>query len=175
MKKMMEYIITTTWRGTDIPPEDWVRWRISIATDGMLLEADAPFYFNPPPPVLPGPADHLWEFEVVELFLLGDNDRYLEVELGPFGHYLVLILNARRRVEQSLLPIDYQATISGDRWRARAIVPKAYLPQGLSKYNAYAIHLKNGIRRHLALFPMSGDAPDFHRLEEFQKLPEIGL
>ncbi|KAI2795361.1 hypothetical protein BLOT_016842, partial [Blomia tropicalis] len=33
--------------------------------------------------------DKLYDYEVVEVFLLGSNEHYLEVELGPRGQYLL--------------------------------------------------------------------------------------
>jgi hypothetical protein len=166
---MTEYTIRTTWQGKEIPADEQVRWRLSSRANDLLVETDAPFYSNPAPTALPGPIDRLWEFEVVEIFFLGDDDRYLEVELGPFGHYLVLLLNGRRRIEQSLLPIEYSAAVSSNRWQGRAVIPKSYLPKGLSRFNAYAMFERDDVRRHLALFPLGGEKPDFHRLEEFQK------
>jgi hypothetical protein len=34
----------------------------------------------------------LCNHDVVELFLLGKDERYLQPEIGPYGHYLVLQL-----------------------------------------------------------------------------------
>ena len=45
-----------------------------------------------------GPFLQLWNYETVELFFLNDADQYLEVQLGPHGHYQVILLAGRRKV-----------------------------------------------------------------------------
>jgi hypothetical protein len=133
----------------------------------LAVEVEAPDHSDAPPPGPPGPTPRLWEHEVVELFLLGDAERYLEIELGPHGHHLVLSLHGRRRVEQQGLAIEYEARREGGRWGGRARVPRIWLPPGLARCNAYAIHGEGAARRHLAAFPVPGAEPDFHRLERF--------
>jgi hypothetical protein len=133
----------------------------------LAVEVEAPFHGDPPPTAPPGATDRLWEHEVVELFLVGADERYLEVELGPHGHHLVLRLRGRRRVEEQGLAIEFAARRSGMRWSGRALVPAAWLPPGLARCNAYAIHGLGAERRHLAAFPVPGPEPDFHRLECF--------
>ena len=62
----------------------------------MTVEAQ---YFNDPPPpgALPGQAYFgLWDYEVVEAFFLNDQDQYLEVEFGPHGQHIVLLLDGGR-------------------------------------------------------------------------------
>ncbi len=64
----------------------------------------APYYGDPAPPG--GKAGEayfqLWDHEVVEAFFLNQEDQYLELEFGPHGQHLVLLLagkgNAIRRV-----------------------------------------------------------------------------
>ena len=43
---------------------------------------------------------------MVELFLLNDAGLYLEVELGPWGHHLVLLLDNGKDLRHSL-PLAY--------------------------------------------------------------------
>ena len=50
----------------------------------------------------------------MELFLLNDAGLYLEVELGPWGQHLVLLLNKGKDLRHSL-PLEYTATRTGDR------------------------------------------------------------
>ena len=107
---------------------------------------------------------------MVELFLLGRDDRYLEIELGPHGHHLVLALRGERRVERSGLPIDYRCEIDGARFRGEARVPTDWLPPGLERANAYAIRGVGAARRYMAAHPLGGDAPDFHRLADFRPI-----
>jgi len=131
---------------------------------------DAPFHGDPPPAAAPGPVDRLWDYEVVELFLLGEDERYLEIELGPGGHHLVLALAGRRELVASGLPLDFAAHIDGARWSGRASLPLHRLPPGLRAANAYAIHGTGPARRHLAAHPVPGPLPDFHRLDAFPPL-----
>lgn len=103
----------------------------------------------------------------MELFILGSEERYLEVELGPHGHYLVLALAGRRNVVKSGLQLDYEASLEDARWRGRARIPWAFLPPAPSRCNAYHIHGVGSARRYLAAFPVPGERPDFHRLDCF--------
>jgi hypothetical protein len=131
---------------------------------------DAPFRNDPPPPSPPGPTDRLWEYQVAELFLLGDDQRYLEIELGPHGHHLALELHGTRNVLRAGMPLDYTTRREDMRWRGRAVVPVAWLPPGLCAANAYTICGSAADRRYAAAYAVPGPAPDFHRLECFAPL-----
>lgn len=169
MSNELQLTIAHTWDGESIAPHGQVS--LCFASHGLRIEVDALDRGDPPPPGPPGPTARLWEHEVVEVFLLGAAQRYLEVELGPHGHYLVLRLHGRRNIVESGLTIDYSVTREGGRWRGVAQVPAALLPPGLSHLNAFAIHGEGSARRYLAWTPLPGPAPDFHRLEGFAPLP----
>jgi len=112
----------------------------------------------------------------VEMFVLGAQQRYLEIELGPHGHYWVLQLHGPRHVQRSDLQIEYAARIHGDRWLGTARVPAELLPADPRAANAYAIHGVADARRHLAAYPVPGAQPDFHRLDCFHPWqPPSGL
>ncbi|RLB45400.1 MAG: hypothetical protein DRI90_28485 [Deltaproteobacteria bacterium] len=162
--------IDRLWNGDAAQPGEVVVVDFARHDQCLSLHVDAPFHGDPPPILEAGPVDRLWEHEVVELFLLAEPDRYLEIELGPHGHYWVLKLVGRRRVRQAGLPIHYQAEIEGHRWHGRGELPWAYLPEGACRGNAYAIHGEGLQRRHLAYYPVPGPVPDFHRLEHFGPL-----
>lgn len=162
--------VSFTWDGERIPAAEVSRLRCFIENGELTVLVDAPFFNDPPPSAKPGSTDELWEHEVVELFLLGRDDRYLEIELGPHGHYLVLQFHGRRNVIQTGLPIRYETEKLGKRWRGAAILPLSYLPQAIQRANAYAIHGEGERRRYLATFPVPGPAPDFHRLDAFGKI-----
>ena len=72
--------------------------------------------------------DGLWDYEVVEVFFLGRSDRYLEVEMSPHGHFLVLKLHGARKLVETMIPIDYHAgqvkvgTVT--RWTGRRRAPR---------------------------------------------------
>ena len=85
---------------------------LSWDTDHLSVQVRAPYHSDSPPPSPPGPMDFLWEYEVVELFLLGAGERYTEIELGPHGHHLVLQLVGCRNVVRRCIPVQYQAEIT---------------------------------------------------------------
>lgn len=120
----------------------------------IIIEIDAPFYNDPPPPssVSSGPCkyEHLYQYEVVEIFLSSfcdgndsnkDNDStsptsrpYLEVQLGPHGHYMIVYFtnegdfaNQDLGIELDTMPfttIDH----SLGRWHSTLILPNYLLP-----------------------------------------------
>lgn len=134
------------------------------------LDVEARYFGDPPPPAPPGPTDRLWEYEVVELFVVGEDDRYTEIELGPHGHHLVLQLEGVRRPVRTHLPLAYRAVIDGDRWRGTAVIDGALMPAP-RRWNAFAVNGLEANRRHLAAVPVPGPAPDFHRLDAFAPWP----
>lgn len=164
--------VDRTWDGHPAAPGEVVTLRLHDDGDALLLAVDAPLHGDPAPPTPPGPTWALWEHEVVELFLLGADDRYLEIELGPHGHHLVLQLHGARRIVQRELPLDLRVTHAPDRWQALARLPHTWLPPGPLAGNAYAIHGRGPDRRYLAWTPVPGPSPDFHRLSLF---PAISL
>lgn len=171
----LAFTITQTWDGHPIGTDEQVTLSLSPTADGLRIEVDAPFHADPPPLDPPGPTDHLWEFEVVELFLAGQITSgglvpYTEVELSPHGHHLVLRLEGIRRPVERLLPLSYEATIAGERWSGIALLPWAYLPEGLLSVNAYALHGTGENRRYLAMVPVPGTVPDFHQPAVFRPL-----
>lgn len=152
-------------RGDERP----VRLSWTLGDHVLDVAIDAPLYDDPAPQSAPGPTSGLWEFEVVELFLVGPGSRYLELEFGPRGHYLALSLEGVRQVAGEHR-IDYRATRTPDRWHGLARVPRAQLSEPLVSWNAFAIHGVGAGRRYLAAQAVPGPQPDFHRLEEFIRL-----
>ena len=136
----------------------------------------APFHGDAPPPGPPRPFFGLWEHEVLEIFLAGPRDHYLEVELSPHGHTCVLRLAGVRHVVQRDIAIPYRARVAGDRWRGEATLPNALIPPGPHRINAFAMGGPD--RLHLAYRPVLvparwvGDTPmpDFHQLRRFAPL-----
>lgn len=168
------WVVGSTWDGAPVGEDERTIVDLRLDPDRLEIDVRAPHHGDLPPP---GPArslDGLWAFEVVELFLLGAADRYLEIELSPHGHHLALALCGPRHVTQRLEALGFEARIEGDRWSGRATAPAAWLPKGLARGNAYAMHGVGAARRHLAAFPPGGDAPDFHRLHTFPSIPWQG-
>jgi hypothetical protein len=168
--------IATTWNGLAIGAGERTTVRVSEATGGgLLLEIEAPFHGDPPPPALPGPTDRLYDHEVVEVFLRGNElALYTEVELSPHGHHFVLRFDGVRNVIVRAAQIPYAARVEGRRWRGLAYLPAALVPAGALHANAFALHGPAGERRHLAAVPVPGERPDFHRPELSRRLfPEL--
>lgn len=164
-----------TWDGIPISDDERVRLVIQKTGEALEIVVEAPYHGDPPPPGEPGPTPALWEHEVVEVFLTGlapagHPTPYLEVELSPHGHHLVLDLHGVRNPIREQLEIRYTASIDGDRWRGEALIPWKYLPARPNRFNCYAIHGTEP-RRYLAMTPVPGPQPDFHRLERFTALP----
>jgi hypothetical protein len=166
----MRLEIAKTWDGE--ATDEAERASVSVARDStsLVVMVEAPYHGDPRPTVAPGRTDRLWDYEVVEVFLLGDAEHYLEIEMGPHGHYLVLLLAGRRQVERQALLMEYEARINGPRWNGRARLPISYLPAGAARGNAFAVSGVGPRRRFLAAYPVPGPRPDFHRLECFGPL-----
>ncbi len=177
--KKMSFSITKTWDNQLIAANAKIDFHMEFKNNhkqelkDLVIKVWAPFYNDPPIPAnaSEGSMDKLWEYEVAEVFLLGSDDHYLEIELGPKGQYLLLQLHGYRNVTKYPLFIDYyKAKIEDNRWTGEAHIPGIYMPPDLHKFNAYAIHGTDPKRQYLSLFPTPYGKykdPDFHRLEYF--------
>jgi hypothetical protein len=182
---MVDLEIKTTWDNQSITDHEKVRLKLTRASPSSVrLDIDAPFYNDPAPQAAVGSLMHLWDYEVVELFLLGNDNRYLEVEFGPHGHYIVLLLDGFRNVIKHSLPLEpVRLGRTGDcehsrRWTASAVIPDEYFPQNVTKLNAYAIHGVDAARKYLALSPVPTgkfEQPEFHRLDYFKPTDLSGV
>jgi hypothetical protein len=97
MAGQQSHAIGLTWDGR---PVDHTPAKIGLAGKGDRLEITitAPYFGDPAPEGdKPGEAFFkLWDYEVVEAFFLNDQEQYLELEFGPHGQHLMLILNGNR-------------------------------------------------------------------------------
>jgi len=149
----------------------------------VFIDIDAPFYDDPPPPNgTPGePYDGLYNYEVAEAFFLCKaNEQYIELEFGPFGEHLLLLLNGRRNDIAKMLPVNYGAFIDREkkRWQGHAIIPADYFPPNVTHFNAYAIHnqqIPGEEPIYKSLYPSNGDQPDFHDLDSFHEFSALPL
>lgn len=167
--------IAHTWDGGAADPSEIASLTVGLTDGALRVTVDAPYHGDPPPPGPPGPTDGLWDFEVVELFVVGAEDedgrpRYTEIELSPHGHHLVLELLGERNIVRRLLPLAYRAAVDGGRWSAEAVLSRRFLPPPPYRGNAFAIHGQGAARRYLAATPVPGEEPDFHRLGFFPGL-----
>jgi hypothetical protein len=162
--------IRKTWDGLPALPNEQARVGLAWQGSDLRLQVEGQAHGDTPPACVPGPTPGLWDHEVIELFLCGPGQRYLEVEIGPAGHHLVLLLDGFRRPVAQALPLQITTQRHGDRWCARAILPASWLPPQPWTANAYAMHGTGPDRRYLACHPVPGDGPDFHRLNHFRPL-----
>ncbi|MBR58752.1 MAG: hypothetical protein CMH54_12120 [Myxococcales bacterium] len=146
-----------------------MRLGFEVRADGVHVWVDAPYHKDPAPIDSPGPTMGLWLYEVVEIFIAGDEERYLELEMGPHGHYLMLVLDGVRQVVGQPVVQDYTAQIVDGRWTGQARFAVGYLPSEPWTLNAYSIHGVGEQRVHQAMIPVPGDQPDFHRLDVFAR------
>ncbi|MCB9796990.1 MAG: hypothetical protein H6741_30265 [Alphaproteobacteria bacterium] len=168
-------VIAHLWHGGLARPDEAVVVRLDREGADLRLSVAAPLHGDPPPPGPPGPTDRLWEHEVVELFLASEArpERYLEVELGPHGHHLVLQLDGVRRPTASGLAIRYRTLVQGDFWFGEAVVPAALLPEAPWRLNATAIHGQGAERRYLSWRALPGEQPDFHQPHRFAAFDDL--
>ncbi|CAG7828843.1 unnamed protein product [Allacma fusca] len=170
------YEIRTTWDNQTVSTDDIVRLEFSSADNGLVIDISAPFYNDPKPSGNPGRQPGLWNYEVVEAFFLGPNNKYLELEFGPWGHYLALYLEGVHNVTNYDIPISHYTTshsTTSSTWTGRAIIPSRFFPPGVNSFNAYSIHGVGKDRTYMSLFPVGFNTsanPDFHRLDRFQPI-----
>jgi hypothetical protein len=172
----VEIRIERLWDGTPAPAEEVATLTLGLAGTNLSVEVSAPFHGDPPPLAPVGSTDGLWNYELVELFLFADGERYLELELGPHGHHLVLLLAGVRQVLQRIESVDYRARIEPERrrWRGRLELPVQLVPDDTSHWNAHALHGAGVTRRYLSASPCRGARPDFHQREAAMRIPPDG-
>jgi len=142
---------------------------LSARDDALELVAHLPHQPTPtlPPAPLGDCVSNLWEYDVVECFLVGAGGRYLEVELGAGGHFLVLSFSAprvRSDGHESLRP-ELDFTSDARAWRSRILLDWELVPPAVERLNAFAI--AGGA--HLAYGALPGPAPDFHQPARFPR------
>lgn len=115
----------------------------------VKISFDAPFFDDPEPMDAPGITPQLWEFEVLEFFFANDRGQYLEVEIGPHGHWLCLLFDGVRHtinngenlknfwvfIEKFCsgeeLELEVRNKWVGDRWVGEVEIPLAYFPASM--------------------------------------------
>ena len=167
---MQEITIDKTWDGKTLPVQCHTSVVLTMTEERLQIEIDAPFHDDPPPCTPAGFTDRLWEFEVVELFIVGQQQHYIELEFGPHGHYLGYRFNGIRKQTGVVSQIKCSAIILGDRWRTTASIPMAELPPKATtgwSLNATAICGTTNDRSYQSHTALSGEAPDYHQPDNF--------
>ncbi|OGL95613.1 hypothetical protein A2348_01845 [Candidatus Uhrbacteria bacterium RIFOXYB12_FULL_58_10] len=113
--------------------------------------------------------DGSWEFDAIELFFVGEDGTYTEVELGPGGHYLVLSFDGVRHRSNDWLGREFvhrNASATPGTWQSVIQLPWDVLPKKIVRANAFV--LVGG--QHLAWSAVPGAEPDFHQPDVFSSV-----
>jgi hypothetical protein len=158
------------WHGAaSLDPRQRGELRLCTREDGLVLVAELPHQEPARIPAAPAGSRvaDLWEYDVVECFLVGADGRYVEVELGAGGHFLVLEFSAPRRLADEHAALEPGLTFepAAGGWRATLVLPWSLVPRELCALDAFAIAGGAFLAHH----PLPGDAPDFHQPARFPR------
>jgi hypothetical protein len=162
--------LRTSWDGSPLAdPRLHGFLALSAATEGLRVRGGLPDPApgSAPPAPVGSRVANLWETDVVELFWVGPEGRYVELELGAHGHFLVLSFRApRARVDEheSLRP-ELRHRLDARGWETSLCLPWSLLPQPLEALGAFA--LAHGACA--AAHPVPGSTPDFHQPAHFPR------
>ena len=155
---------------------------LTLTPTALLVQVSARWMRDAPPPGPPGPLWGLWAYEVVELFVVGAHERYLELELSPHGHHLALSLEGVREPVRWALPLEVDVRRGERTWEASLSLPRALLPSPQAQkkcakspqkvsaryqLNAFACWGQGKDRRFALSSPLGEGSPDFHRVHLF--------
>ncbi|MBI4713747.1 hypothetical protein HY771_00975 [Candidatus Uhrbacteria bacterium] len=154
------------WNG-DVCPDDRVFavFDLSTVSEGINVRAESPVLLDQSiPPEIPigNRVEGLWNFDVVELFLVGPGHQYLEIELGAGGHFLILGFDRIRHRSNEYInfhPVLSFRKTSEKTWVSEFTIPWKMIPENLRALNAFMI----ASGQFLAYSPLPGDKPDFHQ------------
>jgi Ser/Thr protein kinase RdoA (MazF antagonist) len=174
--KELALTIDRYWNG-DACPDRRLHGTVTLSSTpaGLRITATLPYQASPNTPVQPPGTrvDGLWQYDVVECFIVGSR-KYLEVELGAGGHFLVLDFckqapRVRDNEYAQFRPgLEWLPSVPEDprRWRSSIVIPWEMVPKRPNAVNAFVI-----VRdEFLAYHPTGGPAPDFHRPAAFPKM-----
>lgn len=183
--------IAKTWDGVkSTSPDYFVTISISSSTGDVQVNIDAPYFNDPKPPSPPGKIDDLFNYEVVEVFFSSypsgfvQDTPYLELEVGPHGHYFMSFFfrEGDWQTQDNSIELDVPPKIminkATKRWTCEVLIPPFYLPEPLCgddlsvswRVNCFAIHGVDEDRNYLACYPVPGPSPNFHQLSSFQPI-----
>ena len=162
--------IVTYWDGTPCSNTRlYGMVTLGAEDEGLCITASLPHQECPCAPATPPRTRvaNLWEYDVVECFVVGA-ERYLEVELGAGGHFLVLDFAAprvRRKAYEAFVPrMAFEPCLEGQpAWRSSILIPWFMVPDHVQGVNAYVMSRNH----YLCYHPLPGPKPDFHQPERF--------
>ena len=168
---MRKIIVDHLWNG-DPCPDERVRAMLELEerSEGLSVKVEAPVLHEQKIPDAPmgTRVEGLWEYDVVELFLVGPGHQYFELELGAGGHYLALSFDSirhRSNDHKNFSPVLRHHKTPEKTWVSELIVPWSILPENIRAMNAFVI----AVGQFLSMTPLPGDKPDFHQPDYFEK------
>lgn len=185
----MDIDLTCLWNGRRPPQGFGGRARLALRQSRLTLSWDIRAHV--PPRIPEGPAgftERLWEWDVVELFLMADADaeaespRYVELEFGAGGHWIALAFAGRRELARELRDIGplVISDVQPGAWRGQAEVSLPALEQhvgpwpwrGLVAAVVPGPTVGSGTRErlHLCWPSVPGLRPDFHQPSSWARL-----
>lgn len=157
------------WNG-NVCPDDrlWADVEISQNKEGIIVRVQAPMLLEQTIPDAPmgSRVEGLWNFDVVELFLVGAGHQYLELELGAGGHFLILAFDSirhRSNSYESFQPIVRFEKTAEKHWVSEVTLPWKIIPENVRALNAFAIMAG----QFLSYGALPGNEPDFHQPDFF--------
>jgi hypothetical protein len=162
-------VIGREWGGRVVAREERAELRVSWEPEHLRIDVNAPYVGDPAPVGAVGPTDGLWEHEVVELFAVFADGSYVELELSPHGHHLLLTLSGVRQVTARGLPVEWAPSIdhTAGRYTGTARIPRTLFPSHPKWGNAFRIAGVGEARRYFLMGSLPGDRPDFHQVTAF--------
>lgn len=156
------------WNGQ---PCDDARYGVQVwlnhSENGLTLKVTAAVFAEQRIPDAPTnqPCEGLWDYDVVELFLVAENGQYLEVELGAGGHWLALSFDGVRHRSNSYPDfVPKRVFEKGEQtWTSSVIIPWSMIPRPISALNAFAICQGS----FLAYNPVPGPVANYHQPQTF--------
>ncbi len=165
---MTELVVQNLWNGKgSTRPDLWARFALSKTKEGIMVTATMPTALAERIPNAPENTrvDNLWEYSVAELFLAKNDKEYLEIEIGPCGHFLILgFSDVRVRSNEyedfapTIVTHNDQKTITHT-----FLIPTTMLPEPITKACAFVISKD----LFLSSAPLPGDEPNFHQPASF--------
>jgi hypothetical protein len=175
--------ITTDWRGRPSTLETIAR--LTWAPDALFFSFDCAYDELAIDEGAPTTAEHaeLYRFDAVEVFLDPDPTTpatYLELEVGPRGHFLDTDVDRDRRPRgdvawSSGMRIGTSIDPTVHRYRVEVRLPVGALGQvllvpGVLRVGLFRLAGRGDGRQYLARFPTMTDRPSFHVPERFGTL-----
>lgn len=153
------------WNGDVCPDEHvWAVLELSAEQTGLRVKVESPILSEQKIPLdvpVGSRVDELWNFDVVELFLVGPGHRYFELELGAGGHFLALSFDRirhRSNEHKTFEPIiNHHKTETN--WVSELIIPWTLIPENIRALNTFVY----AAGQFLSMSPLPGDKPDFHQ------------